>query len=182
MPMVHVAGWLRARRRRSFGRPDQGLPGGEDGPVDPGWGVEEGEGPEVLPPEEVPDPPPGIWPPLTPEQPWRPIPDFPERPATGPVPGLPPARPGQGLPPQPGQPLPPTGEGGDEHPDTGFPPGAIWPPLPPGVHGHYLALVLIGGGGRGLHYRYIVVDADARPELPERPGQGLPRPPRPQPK
>jgi hypothetical protein len=28
-------------------------------------------------------------------------------------------------------------------------------------------LVLIGGSGHGVHYRYVVVDADALPELPE---------------
>jgi hypothetical protein len=50
----------------------------------------------------------------------------------------------------------------------------VWPPLPPDVHGKYLALVLIGGGGHGAHYRYVVIDADLHPD------QGLP--PTPQPK
>jgi hypothetical protein len=162
--MPFVAGFLhRVRRPGRPGRPDTGLPDPE-GEVDPGWGVEEGELPEIQPP----DPPPGIWPPLTPEQPWRPVPDWPERPSHG-LPGhLPPARPGQGLPPQPGQPLPP-GEGGEERPDTGFPPGAIYPPLPPGVHGKFFALVAVGGMP-GVKYRTVVVDADAR--WPAHPDQG----------
>jgi hypothetical protein len=52
-------------------------------------------------------------------------------------------------------------------PEEELPPGSIWPPLPPGVHGKFLALVLIGATGHGAHYRYVVVDADALPELPE---------------
>jgi hypothetical protein len=148
--MPFVSGFLRVRRHGRH--PDQGLPG-EGEPVDPDYGVPEGELPEVEPP----DPPPGIWPPLTPEQPWRPIPDWPERPSTGPVlPGRPPVAPGQGLP----------GEGGEPGHLPSLPPGTIWPPLPPGVHGKYLALVLIGGGGKGAHYRYTVIDADLRPEHP----------------
>jgi len=138
--MPFVAGFLRVRRR---GHPDQGLPGGE-GPVDP-------------------EPPVGIWPPLTPEHPWRPIPGFPDRPSTGPVPPQP----------GPGQPLPrPPGEIGQL---PVFPPGAIWPPLPPGVHGKYLALVLVAGMP-GVKYRYVVIDADASFPKPE------PTPPEAQPK
>lgn len=128
--MPFVAGFLKIVKRRP-GKPDTGLPEGNgDDDVDPGYGVEEGELPEVEPP----DPPPGIWPPLTPEHPWQP------------------------LPPSGGQ-LPV------------FPPGAIWPPLPPGVSGQYLALVLIGGGGKGVHYRYVVVDANA--QLPTPPAGGI---------
>jgi hypothetical protein len=139
-------------------------PGG--GPVDPDYGVDEGEpvypeGPEVEPPE-IPEPPPGIWPPLTPGNPWRPI-----------DPGF-----GVGRPPHvgggPARPERPT------DPDFGIPelpPGSIWPPLPEGVHGKYLALVLIGGGGHGAHYRYVVIDADAivgHPEHPIVPGEPIP--------
>jgi hypothetical protein len=184
MPLVHVAGWLRARGRR-------GRPGG---PVDPGYGVDEGEpgypeGPEVEPPDvDVPDPPAGIWPPLTPENPWRPIdPGFgvgrPERPSQGlpPTPPTPPAGGVGGRPPERPQPGEPGGEAPEHLP--ALPPGTIWPPLPPGVHGHFLALVLIGGGGHGAHYRYVVVDADARPPAggiggrpPQRPGPGEPTP------
>jgi hypothetical protein len=157
--MPFVSGFLRVRRR---GHPDQGLPGTED-EVDPGYGVEEGELPEVEPP----DPPVGIWPPLTPEHPWRPIPGFPDRPSTGPVP----------IPPAPGQPLPPIGgEGGAPGHLPSYPPGAIWPPLPPGVHGKYLALVLVGGMPGGVKYRYTVIDADASFPKPE------PKPPEAQPK
>jgi hypothetical protein len=175
--MPFVSGFLRIRRPGRH--PDQGLPGPE-GPVDPDYGVDEGELPEVEPP----DPPVGVWPPLTPENPWRPIdPGWgvgrPERPSTGPVP-TPPVQPGQPLP------RPPIGGGG--HPDQGlpgeggeaghlpaFPPGAMWPPLPPGVHGKYLALVLVAGMP-GVKYRYVVIDADASFPKPE------PKPPEAQPK
>ncbi len=173
--MPFVSGFLRLRRR---GHPDQGLPG-EESPVDPDYGVDVGE-----PEGELPDPPPGIWPPLTPEQPWRPIDPgfgvggFPDRPSQGPVrPGIPVA-PGQGLPGgAPGAP----DQGLPGAPPTAghlpaLPPGTIWPPLPPGVHGKYLALVLIGGGGKGAHYRYVVVDADQRPSHPiERPPTAQPK-------
>jgi hypothetical protein len=168
--MPFVSGFLRVRSRR--GHPDQELPEGE-GPVDPDYGIDEGspEYPSIDPPA----PPPGIWPPLTPERPWLPLhPDqgLP-RPPVHPDQGLPggPGHPDQGLPPFPGRPdqgLP------GEPPTAGhlpsLPPGSIWPPLPPGVHGKYLALVLIAGMP-GVRYRYVVIDADLRPD------QGLPRPP-----
>lgn len=149
--MPFVSGFLRLRKR---GRPDIGLPEPEE-EIDPGYGLELPEYPTTGP---IPDPPPGIWPPLTPEHPWRPIPGWPERPSTGPVPpgGLPP-RPGQGLPGEP-----PTA---GQLPE--LPPGTIWPPLPPDVHGKFLALVLIGGMGHGYAYRYVVIDADAVPPRPE---------------
>jgi hypothetical protein len=170
--MPFVAGYLRKVRRHRPGRP-----------VDPGWGVEEGEGPVdpdygidegELPEVEPPDPPVGIWPPLTPEHPWRPIPGFPDRPSTGPVP-IPPVPPAGGIggtPPARPEPGP-----GDGHPGhlPSFPPGAIWPPLPPGVHGKYLALVLVAGMP-GVKYRYVVIDADASFPKPE------PKPPEAQPK
>jgi hypothetical protein len=141
------------------GRPDNELPGVEE-PVDPDYGIEEGGGGGEYPDIGLPPPPPGIWPPLTPEHPWLPLPPGTEH---------------------PGHPLPPTG--GGEHPEHPIvlPPGTVWPPLPPDVHGKYLALVLIGGGGRGAMYRYVVIDADAehpshpdRPGRPGRPDQGLP--------
>jgi len=158
-------------------------PGG--GPVDPDYGVDEGEpgypeGPEVSPPEvdnELPTPPPGIWPPLTPDQPWRPIdpgygvggrpPHVGGGPARPPRPGQPP-RPDQGLP----------GEGGERPTHPIWEPGTIWPPLPPGVSGTYWALVLVKGSS-GVQYRYVVIDADARPEhpieTPEEPGGPQPK-------
>jgi hypothetical protein len=188
--MPFVSGFLKVR---SGGHPDQGLPGGE-GPVDPGYGVDAGEGPSH--PIELPDPPPGIWPPLTPEAPWRPIdpgygvggrpphvstgpvrPGAPERPSTGPVPpGRPPAAPDQGL---PGQPAAPDQGLPAEPPTAGhlpaLPPGTIWPPLPPGVTGHYLALMAIRGPGGQWQGRYVVVDADARPSHPIAPGGPQPK-------
>ena len=197
MPFVY--GFLRKVRRHGWrpGRPDVGLPdepdegGGpdEDEDLTPPWGIEEGngDGEEIQPPRPrppIPRPPVGIWPPMRPEDPWRPVPpegwERPERPSF-------PERPGQGLPPNLPQPpaggvggRPPerpgggggSGGGGDEHPDTGFPPGAIWPPLPPGVHGKYVALVLVGGMP-GVKYRYVIIDADAKlPELPDKPAGG----------
>jgi hypothetical protein len=52
------------------------------------------------------------------------------------------------------------------------------PPLPPGVSGTYWALVLIRGPS-GLQYRYVVVDADARPEHPiEEPDEPPPATPK----
>ena len=146
-------------------------PGG--GPVDPDYGVDEGEPGEgggdegtgidnELP---TPTPPPGVWPPLTPDQPWRPIdPGFGvggRPPHVGGGPARPPVRPGQ--PARPDQGLP--GEGGEHPSHPIFEPGTIWPPLPPGVSGTYWALVLVKGAS-GLQYRYVVVDADARPEHP----------------
>jgi hypothetical protein len=121
---------------RRGGRPDIGLPEPEE-PVDPDYGVDEGS--PGYPDIGLPEPPPGIWPPLTPEHPWLPL--FPSHPIA------------------PGGP----GAGGGEHPThpIELPPGTVWPPLPPDVHGKYLALVLIGGGGRGAMYRYVVIDADA---------------------
>jgi hypothetical protein len=159
--MPFVSGYLRLRKR---GRPDNSLPEGE-GPVDPDYGVDVGgEHPDIDPPE----PPPGIWPPLTPEQPWRPIdPGYgvggrPPHVGGGPArPPVAPGRPDQGL---PGE------EGGEAGQLPTLPPGTIWPPLPPGVHGKYLALVLIAGTGAGMKYRYVVVDADARPSHPIAPG------------
>jgi hypothetical protein len=172
--MPFVSGFLRARRR---GRPDQELPGVE-GPVDPDYGIEEGGGGiwPGLPDIGLPQPPPGIWPPLTPEHPWLPI-------APGGGPSHPIAPGGR-----PEHPIAPGGGGGGTptHPIE-LPPGTIWPPLPPGVSGKYLALVLIGGGGKGAMYRYVVIDADHRPDQglppqPPHPDQGGPGTPPAQPK
>jgi hypothetical protein len=155
---ARIAGLVRFRPV-GRGRPDQGLPGEEEDHT-PDWGIPEGELPEVEPP----DPPIGIWPPLTPEQPWRPIPSWPERPSTGPVP-TPPQPPAGGIGGRPpDRPGPGPGDGEAGHLPV-LPPGMIWPPLPPDVHGKYLALVLVAGMP-GVKYRYVVVDADARPQPP----------------
>ena len=69
--MPYVRGFLKVGRRNRPGRPDQGLPPGE-GPVDPDYGVDEGELPEVEPPDL--GPPPGIWPPPTVGHPIVPFP------------------------------------------------------------------------------------------------------------
>lgn len=160
--MPYVRGFLKVGRRNRPGRPDIGLPE-EERPVDPDYGIDEGEPPEID--GGLPEPPPGLWPPLTPEHPWRPIPGFPDRPSTGPV------RPQ----PAPGQPLPGEPPGAGHLPS--IPPGTIWPPLPPGVHGKYWALVAIGGMPGGTVYRYVVVDADARPPKPVDPDYGIEGPP-----
>lgn len=164
--MPFVRGFLKVGRRQRPGRPDIGLP--DEPEVDPGYGIEEGEPPEID--GGLPEPPPGIWPPLTPEHPWRPIPGFPDRPSTGPVPPQP----------APGQPLPRPPSVPGQLPE--IPPGTIWPPLPPGVHGKYWALVAVGGMPGGTVYRYVVVDADARPPRPVDPDYGVEGPPPAQPK
>lgn len=146
MAWVVFRGRMRRMKRPSFGRPDQGLPSPEL-PVDPDYGIEEdGEGPEVQPPIEVPDPPPGIWPPPTPGHPVQP---------------LPPEEEGPGVWPPVGSIWPPVN-----------PPG--WKPSkPPGTPGQPLptkkmwVLALIPGYG----FKYICVDLNAIvwPDLPERP-------------
>lgn len=67
--MPYVRGFLKVGRRHRPGHP---LPPGE-GPVDPDYGVEEGELPEVEPPDPD-EAPPGIWPPPTPGHPIVPVP------------------------------------------------------------------------------------------------------------
>jgi hypothetical protein len=47
-------------------------PPGPGKPVDPGYGIEEGAPPGVD--NELPEPPPGIWPPPSPEHPVQPLP------------------------------------------------------------------------------------------------------------
>lgn len=162
--MPFVAGFLRVRRRP--GRPDIGLPDGER-PVDPDYGIDEGGSEGIwpgLPDTDPPTPPPGIWPPLTPEHPWRPVdpgwvggierPDRPGQPL--PRPPVAPGRPDNTLP----------GGGAEVVPPIALPPGMIWPPLPPGVSGKYLALVVVFGMPGGARYRYVVVDAGLRPTPP----------------
>lgn len=168
--MPFVRGFLKVGRRGRPGRPDIGLPD-EEHPVDPDYGIDEGGSEGVWPGEPdtgLPTPPPGIWPPLTPEHPWRPLPPGGERPGQ-PLPR--PPRPGGGGG-TPGQPLP--GEEPEVEPPITLPPGSIWPPLPEGVHGKYLALVFIGGVGAGYKYRYVVIDADLKPGLPIAPTPGHP--------
>lgn len=182
MPFVY--GFLRKARRHGWrpGHPDIGLP--EEPDVDPpdpdGGGGEDGDlevgGGPILPERpSIPRPPAGIWPPMRPDEPWRPVdpgwiggivrpphvPGLPTPPAGG-IGGRPPERP------QPGP-----GDGGEAGQLPVFPPGAIWPPLPPDVHGKWLALVLIAGMP-GVRYRYVVIDADADMPRPGRPDNTLP--------
>lgn len=88
--MPFVKGFLRIRRRRP-GRPGQGLPGEEED-MTPDWGLDEGEPPQIEPPDPD-DAPPGIWPPPTIGHPIVPVP---------------PEGPGQGLPPGGMWPRPPS--------------------------------------------------------------------------
>jgi|SRR5580692_1009690 hypothetical protein len=140
--MPRVTGFLRILPSRDrWGRP-----------VDPDYGVDEGELPEVEPPEgEYPDQglpgrPPGFW--------------GGERPSW-------PARPGQGLPrpPRPGRPIDPDwGWGGSEHPDQGLPsrprPPHVWPRPP--------------GGGLPVDPSWGVGGGRPGGTPPDRPDHGLP--------
>jgi hypothetical protein len=63
-----TGGFLNIGRRGRPGHPDQGLPG-VDEPTDPDYGVDEGAGVD----NELPSPPPGIWPPPTIGHPVHPI-------------------------------------------------------------------------------------------------------------
>ena len=134
--MPRVKGYLHIIKRRP----------GTGGPVDPGYGVDEGEpgypeGPEVEPPDI--DPPPGIWPPPTPSHPIQPVP-----PTDG----------------EEG------GEGGEAGQLPALPPGAIWPRPPGPVSGLFIVLAHIPEHG----WRYIVVDPDAWPRPPETLPEPLP--------
>ena len=135
--MPFVSGWLRVRRG---GHPDQGLPGGESGPTDPDYGIDEGAGPD----NELPGRPPGFWGGERPSLPVRPghLPAYGGRPVDPgygvPLPPIteePPVDPdfGVGRPPHAGHPLPPTYP---VRPDQGLPrPPHVWPrpPSPPEV-------------------------------------------------
>lgn len=72
----------------SPGHPGNRPPGSWGGPTDPGFGVGGGGG-------TLPEPPPGVWPPLTPEHPWRPIPPDAAAPPGSVWPPLPPGASGK---------------------------------------------------------------------------------------
>jgi hypothetical protein len=142
--MPRVSGWLRVHTRDRFGRP-----------VDPGYGVDEGDigegGGEEYPDQGLPGRPPGFW--------------GGERPSW-------PGRPGQGLP-RPPRPTDPDWGISEEHPDQGLPGGGhFWgrpdqglprPPRPPHVWPRPP-----GGGG-------LPVDPGwGTGGRPERPDHGLP--------
>lgn len=160
--MPFVRGFLRVVRRG--GKPDQGLPGPEL-PVDPDYGLEEGERPEVEPPMVLPKPPPGVWPPPTIEIPIQPLPPS--------FPGMP--KPPIALPPGMIWPNPnPPSVGGGPIVPPGPPPsvggGPITPGLPPSVGGgpiippqSFVVLVWISGG---YGWRYVVVDPSLVPTPP----------------
>lgn len=104
--MPRVKGYLRIIKRR---------PGG--GPVDPDYGVDDGDGPggpDESIDNELPEPPPGIWP--------------------GPTPG------------HPIEPVPPAGEGEAGQLPT-IPPGSIWPRPPGPVSGLFVVLAHIPSYG-----------------------------------
>lgn len=96
--LVSIIGRLR-RLRGSGGTPEHPIaPPGE--PVDPDYGIDEGE--SVQPPIELPEPPPGVWPPPNWAHPIQPLPTPP--PGTpGQLPSLPPGMiwPPPGKPDQP---------------------------------------------------------------------------------
>jgi|SRR6267142_2453321 len=104
--MPRVKGFLRIIKRR---------PGG--GPVDPDYGVDDGDGPgggDESIDNELPEPPPGIWP--------------------GPTPG------------HPIEPVAP-GEGGEAGQLPTIPPGSIWPRPPGPVSGNFVVLAHIPSYG-----------------------------------
>jgi hypothetical protein len=167
-------------------RPGNRPPGGWGGrPVDPDWGVDEGEYPDQGLPGGG-----HFWPERPGNRPPRPPHTWPRPPGGGGLPidpgwgvGGRPERPGHGLPifPSiPGKPdnsLPPVD--GEEPPPVDPPPGTIWPPIPPEIGippGKVIALVAISGVG----YRYAVLTIPTPPaggvggrppERPTPPGQ-----------
>jgi hypothetical protein len=180
--MPPVIGYLRRLRRHGGGGPvdpDYGVDEGEV-PVDPEWGVDEGAGVgggPIVPPSHkpLPKPPPGIWPPPT--EIWPPValpPDFPMPPGsiwppvggTKPLPRPPgsPGSPDQGLPGAP----PTAGQlpsgGRPTRPDQGLPSQKF-----------LVAIVAVGAGGPRV-IGYTVVDPSLSP------GHELPEPPTAQPK
>lgn len=173
MPFVHIAGWVRARRRGRPGSPDNTLPGVEE-PVDPDYGIEEGGGEEigggpilppgfVMPPIALPRPPPGIWPP--PVSIWPPValpPDYPMPPGSiWPPVDRPPGRPDR--PEHPGG--PPVVGGGPV-----VPPPEAGQPLP--SQKMLVAIVAVTAGGGPKVLGYTVVDPSLKPWPPLPPTAG----------
>jgi len=148
------------------GRPDNSLPGW-DGPVDPGYGIEEGHVDNTLPT------PPGIWPPPVSIWPPTPLPpDYPMPPGSV-WPPIRPVDPGYGV--------------GNERPDNALPgqPPVVDNTLPGSQprpdHGlpsqkFLVAIVGVSAGGGLKVIGYTVVD----PSLSV--GYPLPPPPQAQPK
>ena len=144
--------------------PVRGFAGGggdedDEQPVDPGYGVEEGDqiggGPIVPPPL------PGVWP--KPGEPTHPI-------------YVPPQRPGRPSHPIV-LPMPPTkpdvpGSGSPSHPIE-LPPGTIWPPLPPDVDTGGKTAILVWVVGVG--YRWFVYDPPGMPSKPDKPPEAGPK-------
>jgi hypothetical protein len=147
---------------------------GPEGPVDPGFGggIGAGHPGNALPPGfppiggTLPEPPPGIWPPLTPTAPIQPAPPWVPPGAIWPPIGRPPhapiggagERPDAGLPPVPG------------HPDAGLPVSPGHPSGGPIEPKTYWVVCGIPGVG----WRYAAID----PSL----SVGYPLPPAPEPK
>jgi hypothetical protein len=107
--------------------PGFGQPGG---PVDPGYGIGVGGHPG----HDLPEPPPGIWPPLTASNPIAPVP--PEA-STKPPPGA--------IWPPPGRPV---------HPDAGLPGGSGGVVTPPIASATYWMIAYCPS----LGWRYVTVD------------------------
>lgn len=129
---VSIVGRIRRLVRPGGGTPEHPIAPPEE-EVDPGYGIELPIGPSH--PIELPEPPPGIWPPPTPSHPIVPLP-----PAGGGAPGT------------PTQPI-------------ALPPGMIWPSpgkpeqpiaLPPQK---FAVLVYVPGYG----YKYVIVDPSLKP-------------------
>jgi hypothetical protein len=151
-----------------------GRRGGGNRPVDPDWGVDEGD---IEDSGEHPDQggPGGGWGGQRPIDPGFGRPGwggFPDRPSQGPVWGGRPSHPDQGL---PGGPIRPINPGS---PDNSLPPGTIVPPLPPDLDldfsgKAYLSVNLIYQGQRHHHHIIVTIPEEGeRPERPEKPAGG----------
>ena len=169
--MPFVSGFLRLRGRP--GHPDNELPGGMPGHPDqglPGYGHPDqglpGEQPGID--NELPTPPPGVWPPPTVSHPIEPAP-----PGTPPGVIWPPA-----YPPRPDNTLPPMGGSGGgrpARPDQGLPPAPGAPdntlPAQPGTPTHPIAnqtYWMVCYSPR-LGWKYVTVDPTLSPTPPMAP-------------
>lgn len=142
--MPFVSGYLRVR---GGGQVDNELPDGSV-PIDPDYGIDSGSVNNDLP-----RPPPGVFPPPVPAHPIVPAP--PNTPPGVIWPPVNPPRPSQGLPPsgsggQPDQGLPPSGE----QPDQGLPGSGGRPDNTLPGQQKFWVVVWIPGYG----YKYVCVD------------------------
>jgi hypothetical protein len=168
--MPFVKGFLRVMKRRDrFGRPVDPDYGIDEGEIEEGGGGEGGAGQlPVFPGHRPGNRPPGSWEgrPSHPIErpPWE-RPHWPPGP-TDPDWGIPEEGGGENAGQLPGEIDPEDPPEGIPMPPIALPPGSIWPPLPPSAPpGKHVFLVYISGVG----HRYGVFDVPEKPERPERP-------------